>query len=126
MDEHDIKIFKEIGLDEIEEYRFKEDPKLKQVWRSRWWWYNWFERSLRRTTNFWSNEANTYGMKNHSCSYNTKVSNAILKVFGRYNCPVDGHPGQRKMQGTNQRVYKINKYNKYGVNKRLSVFNTKQ
>lgn len=123
MNQSDIAIFKEIGLDEIEDFS-EEDPKMKRVWRARFWWYNWFSRAIRRTHNFWGNEANLFQVKNHTTPDSVKLSNAFTKVCGRYNLPVDRSPGV--MCGTNQRVWKINKYNKYYVNKRLSVFNTKQ
>ena|ERR1700677_1237124 len=126
LDKETQKLFEELGVEEFEEADEQIQGKFKVVFRSRWWWYNWFSRAIRRTTNFWGSEASTYGIKSHKVSYNVRISSAISKVFGKYNQPAE-HPvryGQKL--GANQRVNKINRYNKYYVNKKLSVFNPKQ
>jgi hypothetical protein len=125
LDKETQKLFEEMGVDEIEEADV--EPMYKSIWRSRWWWYNWFSRAVRRHTNFWGSEANTYGVKTHNISYNTRISGAVNRVCAKWNCPSDSPLGRRNQKlGTNERIHKINRYNKYYVNKRLSVFNPKQ
>ena len=125
LDKETKDLFEELGVEEFEEA--DEQRIYKKIYRSRWWWYNWFSRSIRRYTNFWGAEANTYGMKTHNISYNTKISGAVNRTCAKWNCPSDSHIGRGSAKfGTNERVHKINRYNKYYVNKRMSVFNTKQ
>lgn len=124
LDKETEKMFVEMGVDEIEQADI--EPMYKKIYRSRWWWYNWFSRTTRRYTNFWGAEANTYGMKTHNISYNTRISGAVNRTFAKWNCPSDSHVNRGTKLGTNERVHKINRYNKYYVNKRLSVFNPKQ